>query len=105
MKPVTAVLALSLALICLPASVPAVELPGPLVEPAWLEDNLDQVVVLDVRKDVKSFTGQARLKKDKKSGKLTIVAVGGHIPGAGLVNYKKVRANRSIDGVRIHFWP
>ena len=88
----------TLALFCLTAPLQAVELPGPLVETAWLADNLDQVMVLDVRKDVASFTAQARMKKDKKTGKLRIVAVGGHIPGARLVNYKKIRATQKIEG-------
>jgi thiosulfate/3-mercaptopyruvate sulfurtransferase len=79
----------------------AVQLPGPLVEPGWLAAHLDEVVVLDVRKDVKSFTAKARLAKDKKTGKLSIVAVGGHIPGAGLVDYKKVRATRVINGRKV----
>jgi thiosulfate/3-mercaptopyruvate sulfurtransferase len=76
-------------------------LPGPLVETDWLAANLDKVVVVDVRKDVASFTKPAKMTKDKKSGKLKIVAVGGHIPGAHLVNYKKVRADRQIDGRKV----
>lgn len=84
----------------------AVELPGPLLESGWLADKLDQVVILDVRKDVGSFTSQAKMKKDKKTGKLSLVSVGGHIPGARLVNYKKVRATRSIDGKEVtHMLP
>ena len=76
----------------------ALELPGPLVESGWLADNFGQVVILDVRKDIDSFTSQARMRKDKKTGQLSIVSVGGHIEGARLVNYKKVRATRSVDG-------
>lgn len=79
----------------------AAVLPGPLVEPAWLADNADKVVVLDIRKDVKSFTAQARLAKDKKTGKLSLLSVGGHIPGARLIDYKKVRADRVIDGRKV----
>jgi len=89
------------ALFYLATPLQAVELPGPLVESGWLAANLDQVVILDVRKDVGSFTRQAKMKKDKKTGKLFIVSVGGHIPGARLVNYKKVRATRSIDGKEV----
>lgn len=86
---------------CAAATAVATPLPGPLVEPDWLAANLDKVVVLDVRKDVKSFTGKARLAKDKKSGKLSILAVGGHIPGARLIDYKKVRASRVINGRKV----
>ena len=79
----------------------AVQLPGPLVEPDWLAAHLDKVVVLDVRKDVKSFTEQAKLAKDKKTGKLKLLAVGGHIPGAHLVDYKMVRADRMVHGLKV----
>ena len=34
----------------------AAQLPGPLIETDWLAKNQDKVVILDVRKDVKSFT-------------------------------------------------
>ncbi len=75
----------------------ATTVPGPLVETDWLAANVDKVVILDVRKDVASFTQPAKMTKDKKTGKLSIVAVGGHIPGARLIDYKKVRAERKID--------
>jgi thiosulfate/3-mercaptopyruvate sulfurtransferase len=79
----------------------ATTVPGPLVETDWLAANLDKVVILDVRKDVASFTKPAKLTKDKESGKLSVVAVGGHIPGARLIDYKNVRAERSIDGRKV----
>jgi thiosulfate/3-mercaptopyruvate sulfurtransferase len=79
----------------------ATAVPGPLVETDWLAANLDNVVILDVRKNVASFTQPAKLAKDKKTGKLTIKAVGGHIPGAHLIDYKKVRADRKIDGKKV----
>jgi len=58
-------------------------IPSPLVSADWLSENLDQVVVLDVRKDLASFSEQ------------------GHIPNANLVNTKKVRVTRIIDGVEL----
>jgi len=79
----------------------AVDLPGPLVQPEWLEAHRGEVTLLDVRKDVKSFTAQARLARDKKTGKLSLLAVGGHIPGAALVDYGKLRADRIIDGRKV----
>ena len=75
--------------------------PGPLVETDWLAKNKDKVVILDIRKDVKSFTKKPIYKKDKKTGKHKLVKVGGHIPGAHLVNYKKVRASKKIDGKKV----
>jgi thiosulfate/3-mercaptopyruvate sulfurtransferase len=79
----------------------AATLPGPLVETDWLAANLDKVVVLDVRSDPASFTAQAKLAKDKKTGKLRIVAVGGHIPGARLIDYRKVRAKRKSGDLKL----
>jgi len=75
--------------------------PGPVVETDWLAKNKSKVVILDIRKDVKSFTKKPVYKKDKKSGKQKLVKVGGHIPGAHLVNYKKVRASKMIDGKKV----
>lgn len=83
-------------------------LPGPLVETEWLEENLDQVVVLDVRKDVDSFTKRPRGAGPVnpcgpgggKPGDEPLV-VAGHIPGAVLVPWKDVTTKREIDGVQI----
>lgn len=79
----------------------AANLPGPLVETDWLAKNQNKVVILDIRKDVKSFTKTPAFKKDKKSGKQKLKKVGGHIPGAILVNYKKLRAAKNIDGRKV----
>ena len=56
----------------------AVEFPGPLVKGEWLANNIDEVMVLDVRKDTESFAD-------------------GHIPGAILVDVKEIRIERDID--------
>ena len=45
----------------------AVNLPGPLVETDWLAKNMKKVTILDVRKDVKSFTTKPVFKKDKNN--------------------------------------
>ena len=74
----------------------AATVPGPLVDVAWLKANSHKVVILDVRSDIKSYTGKPVFKKDKKTGKLKLVTVAGHIPGATLVNYKKLRTKRKI---------
>lgn len=78
--------------------VSAIQVPGPLVDTDWLAEHRADVVVLDVRKDTKSFTRGPAYKKDKKTGKKMLVAVGGHIPGAVLVNYKQVRTKRNVGG-------
>jgi len=74
----------------------ALQIPDALVETQWLEDNLSQVFVLDVRTDLKSFTSSPEYIKDKKTGKQQIVKIGGHIPGASLINFKEVRADRKV---------
>jgi len=82
-------------------AVGAVAVPGPLVESDWLGKNKANVVILDVRKDIKSFTKKPVYRKDKKSGKQKLIRVGGHIPGARLVNYKYVRESKIIDGKKV----
>ncbi len=57
------------------------ELPGPLVSVDWLEFNQEDVVLLDVRKKTELYGKE------------------GHIPGAILVDWKKVRADLSEGGV------
>jgi thiosulfate/3-mercaptopyruvate sulfurtransferase len=94
----TKVCVLSLVFILPSVMVHAGQLPGPLVETGWLAKNSKKVVILAVRKDTKSFTTRPRFRKDKKSGKTKLVKVGGHIPGATLVDYKQVRTKRTIDG-------
>lgn len=85
----------------------AIQVPGPLVDSNWLAQHSKDVVILDVRKDLKSFTA-----KPKKSGgiagiqgcggkKGAGIKVAGHIPGATLVSWKQVRANRTVDGVEL----
>ena len=73
-------------------------LPGPIVETKWLATNQKNVTILSIRKDIKSFTLKPVYRKDKKSGKQKLIRVGGHIPGALLVNYKKIRVKRTVDG-------
>lgn len=79
----------------------AANVPGPLVETGWLAKNQNKVMILDIRNDVKSFTKKPVFKKDKKSGKQKLRKVGGHIPGAIMVKYKKLRAVRKIDGRKV----
>lgn len=86
----------------LSATVSATQVPGPLVDTRWLRDNLDKVVILDVRKDVKSFE-----KRGKQAGAVNPcgvawqkgpLKVAGHIPGAVLVPWNKVTAKRKVAG-------
>lgn len=88
---------------CLLSYIPlaTAELPKPLVETNWLASNLEQVSILDVRTNLKSFTTKPLYNKDKKTGKQFLVRVGGHIPGASLLSYKKVRGPQKINGTTI----
>ncbi len=79
----------------------AVQVPGPLVDTTWVSNNLNKITVLDLRADLKSYTSKPVYKKSKKSGKKKLVKVGGHIPGATLVNYKKIRTTVEIDGKKV----
>lgn len=76
----------------------ALTVPGPLVDTAWLQQHAKQVVILDVRHDLRSFTARPELTRNSKTGKVVVLKVGGHIPGANLVNYKKIRVDREVNG-------
>lgn len=63
--------------------VAALQVPGPVVDTAWLAANQNQVVILDIRKKPKSFAK-------------------GHIPGSVYMNWKKqARMTKVVDGVKL----
>ena len=68
----------------------------PLVEATWLSENLNNVVILDVRADKKSFSNKPLFKIDKKTSKKSLTRVGGHIQGANLILYKNIRGTQII---------
>lgn len=88
------------ALVSLSGMAQAAVLPGPLVTPEWLAANAGKVTVLDVRDYPEEYRGAPRFETDA-TGKKTLVEVGGHIPGALLVDFAKIRAARVIDGRKI----
>lgn len=79
----------------------ALNVPGPVVDGAWLAQNKADVTVLDVRSNPKSFTASPEFEVDKKSGKKFLVELGGHIDGAVLVDNKKVRVSRMVNGLKL----
>ena len=81
----------------------AVSLPGPVVSAEWLAVNQSQVQILEVRGDVASYLRAPEFDTDKKTGKQFLVEVGGHIPDSTLLDFKKVRADRIIDGKKIKY--
>lgn len=83
--------------------VHAVSLPGPLVSAEWLAANQSEVQILEVRGDVASYTRAPEFEIDKKTGKKFLVEVGGHVPESTLLDFKKVRVDRMIDGKKIKY--
>lgn len=81
----------------------AAEMPKPLIETQWLAKNLQQVSILDIRVDDKSFITKPLFNKDKKTGKQFLARVGGHIPSASLVFYKNTRAEQKSNGTAIKY--
>lgn len=77
-------------------------LPGPLVNTAWLADHLDQVQIIEVRGNPKSFTTAPQIETDAK-GKKTIEEIGGHIPGSRLIESKKVRVDRKFGDLTVKY--
>ena len=77
-------------------------LPGPLVDTQWLAANADKVQILEVRGNAKSFTAQPDIVTDAK-GKKTIEEIGGHIPGAVLVDAKKMRTDRKYGDLTVKY--
>jgi thiosulfate/3-mercaptopyruvate sulfurtransferase len=81
----------------------AVTLPGPVVNADWLAANQSEVQVLEVRGDVASYTRTPEFEIDKKTGKKFLVEVGGHIQNSTLLDFKKVRVDRMVDGKKIKY--
>lgn len=79
----------------------ALNVPGPVVDGEWLSKNQGEVTILDVRNNAKSFTRAPEFETDKKTGKKFLVELGGHIDGAVLVDNKKVRTDRVVDGLKL----
>ena len=76
-------------------------LPGVTVSPEWLQGNSSKVVVLDVRSDLDAFTRAPEFATDPATGKKKLIELGGHIPGARLVDFGKTRVDRMVEGKKI----
>ncbi|MBK8067838.1 MAG: sulfurtransferase [Rhodanobacteraceae bacterium] len=96
-------LRVSVLVLCVSASgaAGAVDLPGPVVSPAWLAEHRDAVVVLDVRSDLDAFTAAPEYETDAKTGAQKLVAAGGHIAGARLIDFNQTRVARMVGEVKI----
>lgn len=93
--------AFGLAAALLPAR--AVDLPGAVVDTAWLASHQTEVQVVEVRSDAASFTRQPVFETNAKTGKKTLGEVGGHLASARLVDFKDVRAEREIGGQKVKY--
>lgn len=78
------------------AKAAAVALPGPLVSTDWLAAHRTEVNVLDVR-DVPDVFTRAPVFSET-DGKKNLETLGGHIPGALLLDFAKARVTRNFDG-------
>lgn len=94
---------LAFALTSLVSLTQAINLPGPVVSADWLANNMSEVQVIEVRTDLASYLRNPEFDIDKKTGKKFLVEVGGHITNSTLLDFKKVRAERLIDGKKIKF--
>lgn len=81
----------------------ATDLPGPIVTAEWLAANLQNVQVVDVRSNTKSFTASPEFETDAKTGKKTLQSIGGHIPGAMLIDFKDIRTDRQIGELKVKY--
>lgn len=80
----------------------AVTLPGPVVDTKWLADHLNEVQVIEVRGNPKSFTTDPVIETDAK-GKKALDEIGGHIPGSRLIESKKIRVDRKVGDLTVKY--
>lgn len=71
----------------------------PLVDPAWLNAHKTEVTILQISQSTDSFTKAPVVKT--VDGKIVVKSVSGHIPGASLVNFGKIRVSREVGGKKV----
>ena len=81
----------------------AIDLPGAVVHAGWLAEHCNDAQVVEVRSEFASFAKQPVFETDAKTGKKTLVDVGGHLPGARLVDFKNVRTERLLGDRKVKF--
>ena len=84
-------------------TVLAASLPGPVVNAAWLADNLKDVQVVAIQSDPSAFTAEPVWRTDAKTGARSLVEANGHLPGARLVNAKQIRTDRKIGDLTVKY--
>ncbi|MFP5462811.1 MAG: sulfurtransferase [Gammaproteobacteria bacterium] len=81
----------------------ALQVPGPLVDVAWVAGNIDKVRILEFRPDPETFTTAPRYVTDRKTGKRVLSEIGGHLPGSVPVDFSRLRVDRMVDGLKVRF--
>ena len=79
----------------------ALTIKGPVVDVEWLSNNLSQVQVVEVRSDMTSLKHEPEIQVDKKTGKKTIIEVGGHLVGSRVIDMKTMRVTRKIGDLSV----
>ncbi|CUA93828.1 sulfurtransferase [Thiomonas bhubaneswarensis] len=79
----------------------AAVLPGPLVNPPWLNDHAKEVQIVDIRDSLGSLTNDPKFSTVK--GQKVLDEVGGHIPDALSVNFWGLRQKHVVDGKTVDF--
>lgn len=79
----------------------ALTVPAAVVDAAWLAKHQSQVQIVEIRSDVSSFKREPEIEVNKKTGKKSIIEVGGHIADARLVDMKSIRVTRKIGDLSV----
>jgi thiosulfate/3-mercaptopyruvate sulfurtransferase len=80
-------------------SAVAIDAPGPVVDPEWLNHHLDEVTVLQIAGSKRAY-GMAP-KYETVEGKKEVSVVAGHVPGAAWVDWGAVRVEGELDGKKV----
>lgn len=78
-------------------------LPGPVVSTQWLAEHLDQVQVVEVRSNLKSFAAQPEFETKAKTGQKVLLDVGGRIPDSRPLDFKSLRADRMVGDLKVKY--
>lgn len=78
-------------------------LPGPVVDTAWLANNLSEVQVVAIQSDPALFTAPPVWQSNARTGARTLLEANGHLPGARLVNAKQIRTERKIGELTVKY--
>ncbi len=81
----------------------ALDVPGPVVDGAWVAQHASEVQIVDIRADAFTFTSQPVYETDKKSGARVLVEPAGHLSGALQVDPKSIRVSRKFGDLTVKY--